>query len=133
MRAAVKAVEEGDSVSQAARAHGVPKTTLYDRTSGRVAHGSNPGPRPYLSPGEEKELGAYLKHCAKVGYGKTRRDVLTLVQSATSDRGVLRSSRVSEGWWRRFLKAAVRFVIKARGQYRPCQDGRNESRDDQLL
>ena len=104
MRAAVKAVEEGDSVSEAARAHGVPKTTLYDRTSGRVAHGSNPGPRPYLSPGEEKELGAYLKHCAKVGYGKTRRDVLTLVQSATSDRGVLRSSRVSEGWWRRFLK-----------------------------
>ena len=69
-----------------------------------VVHGINPGPRPYLTPGEEKELGIYLKHCAKVGYGKTRRSVLALIQTVASDRGVLRSSQVSEGWWRRFLK-----------------------------
>ena len=39
-----------------------------------------------------------------MGYGKTRRDILALVQTAASDRGVLRSSQVSEGWWRRFLE-----------------------------
>ena len=104
MKAALEAVKEGQSISQAARDHGVPKTTLYDRVSGRVVHGSKPGPQPYLSCQEESELGSYLKHCARVGYGKTRRDVLTIVQNAASEKGVLRSSQVSQGWWRRFLE-----------------------------
>ena len=104
MQAALKAVKEGESISKAARDHGIPKTTLFDRTSGRVAHGTKPGPRPYLNSEEEKELATYLKHCAKVGYGRTRRDVLGLVQTAASDKGVLRSSRISQGWWHRFLE-----------------------------
>ena len=33
MKAAMKAVTEGESVNQAARNHGVPKTTLLDRTT----------------------------------------------------------------------------------------------------
>ena len=41
MVAAVKAVEGGESVSQAACNHGVPNTTLFDRISGRVIHGTN--------------------------------------------------------------------------------------------
>ena len=49
MKAALEAVKEGQSISQAARDHGVPKTTLYDRVSGRVVHCSKPGPQPYLS------------------------------------------------------------------------------------
>ena len=81
MRAALKAVQDRESVSRAARDHGIPKTTLYDRISGKFVHGIS-RPRPYLTPGEEKELGIYLKHCAKVGYGKTRRDVLALTQTA---------------------------------------------------
>ena len=46
----------------------------------------------------------HLKHCTTVGYGKTRSDVLVIVQSAAAKKGVLRSSRVSEGWWWRFLE-----------------------------
>lgn len=103
MKATLEAME-GQSISQAARDHGVPKTTLYDRVSGRVVHGSKPGPQPYLSGQEESELGSYLKHCARVGYGKTRRDVLSIVQNAASEKGVLRSSHVSQGWWHRFLE-----------------------------
>ena len=75
---------------------------LYDRVSGRVAHGVKPGPEPYLSQTEEKELVGHLKHSAKVGYGKTRRDVLCIVESSVSESGKLRSSHVSDGWWRRF-------------------------------
>ena len=104
MKAAMKAVAEGESATQAARNHGVPKTTLLDRISGRVIHGVKPGPRPYLSPGEERDLGQFLKDCAKVGYGKTRKDVLGIVQSVADDKGLLKSARVSEGWWRRFLE-----------------------------
>ena len=104
MVAAIKAVQEGCTVSKAARDHDVPKTTLYDRVSGRVTHGNKPGPRPYLTSEEEQELGTYLKHCSKVGYGKTRRDVLAIVQNVAADKGVLRQSQVSSGWWRRFLE-----------------------------
>ena len=104
MKAALKAVEDGESINRAARDYGIPRSTLYDRVSGKVVHGVKPGPRPYLTSEEEKELGTYLKQCAKVGYGKTRRDVLALVQTAASDKGVLRSSRVLEGWWRRFME-----------------------------
>ena len=35
MQAALKAVEDGQTVSQAARDRGIPKTTLIDRISGR--------------------------------------------------------------------------------------------------
>ena len=82
----------------------MPKTTLHDRVSGRVVHDINHGLKPYLNSAEEKELGSYLKHCAKVGYGKTRRGVLCLVQTAATEKRVLRSSRVSEGWWWHFLE-----------------------------
>ena len=70
---AMEAVKEGRcSISQAARAHGVPYTTLHDRLSGRVSHGINPGPRPYLSKCEEKDLSEFLVEVAKAGYGKSR-------------------------------------------------------------
>ena len=46
-----------------------------------------PGPKPYLDDTEELELSSYLMHCAKVGYGKTRRDVFCIVESATAERG----------------------------------------------
>ena len=67
MTRAMKAVQKGQSISQAARVFGVPKTTLYDRVSGRVQYGTNPGPQSYLNSKEEKELSSYLKHCARVG------------------------------------------------------------------
>ena len=102
MVAALEAVREGMTVSTAARNFGIPRSTLHHRVSGRVVHGVKPGPKPYLNETEEKELGSYLKHCAKVGYGKTRRDAMGIVESATAERGLLRSSHVSDGWWRRF-------------------------------
>ena len=67
MAAALKSVEEGSSVTRAARHFGVPRSTLYDRVSGCVVHGVKPGPKPYLDDTEELEMSSYLKHCAKVG------------------------------------------------------------------
>lgn len=52
----MKAVEDGSPINQVARDHGVPKTTLRDRLSGRIVHGSKPGPTPYLTSSEELEL-----------------------------------------------------------------------------
>ena len=46
----MEAVKSGElRVNQAAKEFGVPTTTLKDRISGRVKHGRNPGPDPYLT------------------------------------------------------------------------------------
>lgn len=54
---AVKAGRLG--VTEAARTYGIPCTTLKDRLRGKVVHGTNPGPRPFLDE-EEKSLTDHL-------------------------------------------------------------------------
>jgi len=70
MQAAMNCVIQDDppgiSINQAAREHGIPPTTLKDRISGRVLHGTKPGPRPYLSDTEEAELESYLFEVARL-------------------------------------------------------------------
>ena len=51
MQAAVDAVREDHMpVLCASQLYKIPKTTLHDRISGKVLHGSKPGPKPYFSP-----------------------------------------------------------------------------------
>lgn len=104
MEAAIKAVHSGSGINKAAHEHGVPRTTLKDRLSGKVVHGRKPGPQQYLNSTEERELGLFLKECAGIGYGKTRRDVMQIAQSVAAEKGVLRKSRITHGWWSRFLE-----------------------------
>ncbi len=112
MLAAMKAVEDAQSVRQAACDHGVPRSTLKDRIHGRVVYGTKPGPKPYLSSSEENELETFLKKCAQVGYGKTRRDVMGIAESVATDKGVLKGERISEGWWRRFLERQPKLTLR---------------------
>ena len=56
MLLAIKAVRDGMGTNMAARSFSVPPSTLKDRISGRVKHGTNSGPVPYLDESEEKEL-----------------------------------------------------------------------------
>ena len=92
------------SGNRAADLHGVPRSTLKDRLSGRVQHGVNPGPKPYLSKEEESELADHLIHVANLGYGKTCRDVKCLVERYAIQKKVLKGSAISNGWWQRFLQ-----------------------------
>ena len=105
MEAAMKAATSGTaSINRAAVDHGVLRTTLKDRLSGCVVDGTKPGPLPYLTGEEESELEKYLTESSQIGYGRTRRQVKSIVESIAQDKGVLRSSHVSDGWWRRFLE-----------------------------
>ncbi len=79
MLKAMIAVKNGMGVNRAALEHDVPRTTLKDRISGRVIHGTNSGPKPYLTRVEEEELVRFLLQCARQGYGKTRGEVLQIV------------------------------------------------------
>ena len=49
------------------------RNRLYKiRVSGRVIHGSNPGPKPYLSHVEENELAEFLVDTAKARLGMVK-------------------------------------------------------------
>ena len=47
---------DNTSINKASEMYGVPRTTLKDRLSGRVVHGTKPGPKPYLHHSEDREL-----------------------------------------------------------------------------
>ena len=97
MIAAMEAVQKGSmATKKAALLHGVPHSTLQDRLTGRVMHGRNPGPKPYLSPTEERALADHLVEAADVGYGKSRTQVKAIVGETAAEKKVLCSQRV--GW-----------------------------------
>ena len=56
MLKAKEAVKDVMGVNRAPLEHEVPRITLKDRISGRVIHGTNSGPKPYLTRVEEEEL-----------------------------------------------------------------------------
>ena len=97
MLAAMTAVKHGCQLKRAAVEHGVPASTLRDRISGRVIHGTKPGPKPYLDTAEEKELSSFLKSCSRIGYGRTRRDVMHIANSVAIEKGVLKGKRITQG------------------------------------
>ena len=104
MHLAIEAVKSGSTILRAATLHGVPRQTLQDRISGKVVHGINPGPKPYLSSVEEKELAGFLIDSAKVGYGKSRDQVKSIAACGARDKGLLKSDKVmSNGWYYHFM------------------------------
>ena len=87
------------SVHHASELFAVPKSTLYDRVSGRVQHGAYPRALTYLTK-EEDELAQFLLRCADIGYPHTISHILSIVQQAIDLKGLKRT--VTKGWWQRF-------------------------------
>ena len=79
LKPAAKAVSDGWTIRRAAEESGVPKSTLYDRVSDRMAFGAKSGPPRYLTDGE-KELTNFLVGCARIGYARSRKQVISLVR-----------------------------------------------------
>ena len=106
MIGALKSVQRDLSLSGnvVADLHGVPRSTLKDRLSGRVKHGTKSGPKPYLSTEEESELASHLLQATHIGYGKTRRDVIGIVKEHLRRQGALKGNSISNGWWEKFLR-----------------------------
>lgn len=92
------------SINKASELYGVPKSTLKDRLSRHVVHGTKPGPKPYLCPDEEKELIDHLTKLSDVGLPKTRQEVLEIAENVATAKGKLRKEHISGGWWCRFLE-----------------------------
>ena len=77
MDKAITSVERGEvSIRKASVLFHVPRSTLYDRLTGKVAFEAKPGPTPYLSMQEEEELASFLFLSVKICYPYTRKKVL---------------------------------------------------------
>ena len=110
MQKAVKAVEEGMPLRQAAEIFFVPKSSLHDRVTGKVDFGARSGPRTYLSYEEEEEIASFLIQTAKIGYPHTKKQVLALVQKIVESKGI--ATTVSNGWWERFCQRHPKLTLK---------------------
>jgi len=87
----------GMSGNKAAAKHGIPPSTLKDRLSRHVKHGTKPGPTPYLSQTEGKELTDHLLLAAQSGYGKIRRDVMSIVEGYVNSQNPSHTVSISNG------------------------------------
>lgn len=95
LKQAYDAVKENRmSVRKAALSYNVPKSTLNDRVS---PFGSHSGPSHYLSDEEETQLVHFLCNAASLGYARTKKEVLVIVEELVSAKG--RQIHVSNGWW----------------------------------
>ena len=99
-----KHVEDWGPVRDAACEHGVPYSTLKDRVSGHVEHGTRPGPIPYLNAEEENQLKQFLKNWASVGFGNTKKDAMDIAEAVVREKGTLKKANITHGWWNRFLR-----------------------------
>ena len=91
--------EQGMSVAKASRVHGIPRTTLNDHIHGKVLPGAKSGAPTILSTSEEQDLVDFLLHAAKMGYAKTRKEVLNIATAMIQKRGI--DKTVTHGWWNR--------------------------------
>ena len=80
MVATMRAISNGSTVRKAALEHGVRRTMLQDRITGRVEHGCKPGVKPYLNKLKESNLANFLEIVSGIGYGKTKKQVKIMVK-----------------------------------------------------
>ena len=90
--------------------YNVPKSTLLDKLTGRVAFGSKSGPESYLSASEEEELVAFIENCSDIGYSQSKKQVIALVQQVMDAKG--RDVTVSTGWWASFNRRHPQLTLR---------------------
>ena len=102
IRLACKAVKaDGYTYRRAELEFGVPKSTIRDRISGKTLPDATSGPERYLTDTEEQELVHFIKECAKVGYAKTRKQIIAIVELALKEK-CGPDTTITPGWWYSF-------------------------------
>ena len=73
--------------------------------------GSTSGPKKYLTEEEEDELVAFVRRCALIGYPKSRKDMMALVQQIIESKGM--QYTITNGWWESFCKRHPYLTLRA--------------------
>ena len=116
IRLACEAVKsEGYTYQRTELEFGVPKSTIRDRISGKTLPGATSGPERYLTDSEEQELAHFVRACAKVGYAKTRKQIIALVELVVKEKRGPDAS-VTAGWWYSFKSRHPELTIRTAEQ-----------------
>lgn len=107
---AIADIEKGMSIRRASEKYNIPRSTLHDHVSGKIAFGARPGRQPYLTLEEEQEFVSFLVECAKIGYSHTRKQAITLMQEIINKKGI--ETTLSEGWWERFKSSHPSITLR---------------------
>ena len=100
MENACHAVRDGMSVRRAAEEYNIPRSTLHDHVSGKVLAGSKSGPGSYLNASEEEDLVNFLTGISALGYSRTVKQVVEIVQRVVDKKGM--NCQVTTSWWKSF-------------------------------
>jgi hypothetical protein len=108
---ACDAVHSGIGLRRTAEEYNIPKSTLHDYVSGRITFGAKSGARAYLTESEEEELVFFLTGMSSVGYSRTIKQVIELVQAVVSKKGL--EVAVTSSWWRSFKSRHPDLVLRS--------------------
>ena len=64
---------------------------------------------PYLTS-EEEELVMFLCHVAQIGQGRTRQEVIAIIERILSSRGIIKT--VTAGWWASFIGRHPKLTLR---------------------
>ena len=68
------------------------------------------GPARYLDQREEEELVTFLCRTSSIGYGRCRKEVISLVERILLARG--ERKKVTSRWWQKFLKRHPQLTLR---------------------
>ena len=123
LQLAVALVQSGAmSLRKAAISYGVPKSTLSYKLHGRTAMEFRQGPRTVLFAEEEEKIASWAINMSRIGYGRTRQELLSTVQKILKEDGCpnpFKNDKSGKDWLNGFLKrhpnlAAERLVSLVR-------------------
>ena len=98
-------------VKLSAMLHGVPKSTLQDRVTGRISLSARrSGPPPIFSPEQESRLVSYIQLMTKIGYGVTKPELITFLSDYAMHIGK-RKAPLGSWWMGSFLSRWVSLPI----------------------
>ena len=101
LQEAVRSVHDGMSIRRAAEEYSIPKSTVYDHASGRVALHARRGRNKHLDSFEEESLASFLINCANFGCARTTKEAIGIAQELVDQKG--KEAKVTSSWWKSFL------------------------------
>jgi len=116
LKQACDAVIQGKSMRRAEVEFGIPKSTIHDHVSGHITGGSN----WYLTDKEETDLVNFLLKCSRIGYARSRKQIISLVQSYLLNIKH-REVRVSNGWWEKFKSRHPQLAVRTGERLAYCR------------
>ncbi|CAH0718999.1 unnamed protein product, partial [Brenthis ino] len=96
-------------IREACRIYGVPKTTVHDRISGKVANNKKPkvGPDPILGREGEEKLKTWVLDMAKCGFPINKKELLESVANIVRDTNIknpFKDGVPGDTWYQAFLR-----------------------------